>query len=629
MPEKKKDISNTLFSAGGLVIVLLIIILVNVLFSGVNLRWDFTEEKLYSLSEGTKKIISEIKNDVTIKVFYSKSIESIPVPIKNFAPRAIDIVKEYKAYGDGKIHTEIYNPLMDSVEEEWAKTYGIKDIDLPTGDTLYFGMVIVSADREEVLAFLDPTKEKNLEYDITHAITKVQSDKRPKIGILSFMDIYGNPPPPVLMSDAEPARPPWYFITELNKTYDVKEFRMTATTIDPDIDLLFLVFTKNMGLELEYAIDQYLLSGGRLIVLADPYTMIQTGAPDYAKWYSPDRLLSAWGVKMDSQQALADYGFATRYVSGRDNQVVENPFWLSLGEDAFNPDNVISANLDSMLFSITGVVQKTEEMGLAYEPLIQSSTQSMLISRNKIRRNPADMRRDFVASEKRYDMAVMLSGEFSTAFPDGPPEKKSIEKGWQKKHLNKSQKPSSVLIISDVDMISDDNYVQHKTYLGQAVSEPFNDNLNFILNACEILTGNEELVNIRSRGKFERPFNKVLALEKAAQIKWMAQEQELEKKIEETSMKLEKLQKQKNAAQEFFVSEAQEAEINKFRSQKHEINTKLKEVRRNLRADIDRLGRKVKFINIFLMPILVSIIGILYATYKRNRAVAHKNKEPI
>ena len=266
MPEKKKDISNTLFSAGGLLIVLLIIILVNVLFSGVNLRWDFTEEKLYSLSAASKKIISEIDNNITIKVFYSKSIENIPVSIKNFAPRAMDILKEYEAYGDGKVNIEIYNPLMDSQEEEWARTYGIKGIDLPTGDTLYFGMVIISADREEILGFLDPTKEKHLEYDISHAITKVQTGERPKVGILSFMDIYGNPPPPALMPEAPPEKPPWYFITELNKTYDVSEFRMTATTIDPDLDLLFMVFTKNLSPALEYAIDQFLLNGGRLIV---------------------------------------------------------------------------------------------------------------------------------------------------------------------------------------------------------------------------------------------------------------------------------------------------------------------------------------------------------------------------
>ena len=311
------------------------------------------------------------------------------------------------------------------------------------------------------------------------------------------------------------------------------------------------------------------------------------------------------------------------------NEVVENPFWLSLTESAFNGEHVISANLDSMLFSISGAINQTADVGLEYEPLIQSSEQSMLISRNKIRTNPAEVRRNFTPLEKRQGISVLLNGTFSTAFPEGPPEDRSIEKGWPKPHLNKGIAPSSVLIVADVDMLSDDNYVEHKTYLGEAVSEPFNDNLNFILNACEILTGNEELVNIRSRGKFDRPFDKVVKLEKAAQIKWMAQEQELLEKIEETSAKLEKLEKQKGTSQEFVISDAQEAEIQRFKAEKKAINKKLKEVRRNLSADIDKLGLKVKFINIFLMPILVSIIGIVYAVQKRNKAVAHKNKEPI
>ena len=627
MQEKKNDISNTLFSAGGLLIVLLIIILVNVLFSGINLRFDITEEKLYSLSDATKTIISEIKHPVTIKAFYSKSIENMPVPIKAFAPRAMDILKEYKAYGAGKIGLEIYNPKPDSPEEEWAKTYGIKGIDLPTGDTLYFGMVILSSDREETLSFLDPSKEKHLEYDITHAITKVQSETRPKVGILSFIDIYGNPPSPALLTDAEPERPSWYFIKALNKTYDVSEVRMTAKTIDPDLDLLFMLFPKGMSRPMAYAVDQFLLRGGRLIVMADPFTMVQGDAPDYAKWYAPDDLFSAWGIEMDSHKALVDFGFATRYVD-RNNQVVENPLWLSLGEEAFNPKNVISANLDSMLFSISGAIFKIKDLGLTYEPLIQSSAQSQLFNRNKIRNLP-EIRKEFTPSEKRMDMAVLLGGNFKTAFPEGLPADDSIEKHWTKPHVNQSVVPSSVLVVADVDMISDGNYVEHKTYLGQSVSEPFNDNLNFILNACEVLTGNEELVNIRSRGKFERPFHKVMALEKAAKKKWLSQEQALVKKIEETSGKLKKLEQQKDASQQFVISSAQEAEIEKFKSEKAAINKKLKKVRRNLSAEIDRLGLKVKFINIFLMPILVSIIGIAYAAYKRNKAVSHKNQQPV
>ena len=629
MVEIKKDISKTLFSAGGLLAVLLIIILVNFLVSGLNFKWDMTEEKLYSLSDASKNIISEIEDAVTIKVFYSKSVENMPVALKNAAPRMIDFLKEYVSYGKGKLNLEIYNPEAESEEEELAKQYGIKGVDLPSGDTLYFGMAIHSADREEVLEFLDPSREEQMEYDISHAITKVISPEKPKIGILSSMDIYGNPPPPALMPDAPEEQPPWHFITALEQTYEIDEMRMSAATIDPDLDLLFMVFTKNMSPQLSYAVDQFLLNGGRLIVFADPYSMLHMDLPEFARWYSPHQLLSAWGVEMDDQQALVDYGYATRYMDSRSNQTVENPFWLSLEHSAFNPENMISANLESMLLSISGVVKKKRDVGLRYEPLIQSSPQSQLISRNSVRSGPTEVRRNFKASEEKMDIAVLLSGVFESAFPDGPPAHQTAEAGWQKPHLVKGNAESSVLIISDVDMISDMNYIEHKNYLGRTISEPFNDNLNFVLNACEIMTGNAELINIRSRGKFDRPFAKVVEMEKAAQVKWMTQEQELVQKIEETTAKLARLEEMKDASQKFVVSEEQEAEIQKFKNEKQAINKKLKEVRRNLRADIDRLGIKVKFLNIFLMPLIISILGIVYAVYKRNRAAAHKDKEPV
>jgi ABC-type uncharacterized transport system involved in gliding motility auxiliary subunit len=627
MAELKSDISKTLFSAVGLPVVFLIIILVNVLFAGLNLKWDLTEEKLYSISEATRNILSEIPGEVSIKAFYTKGLENIPVPVKNFAPRVMDFLGEYALAARGKINLEIYNPSPDSEAEEWAKQYGIKGVDLPSGDTLYFGLVIISEDREETLEFMDPSKEKHLEYDISHAITKVLAPEKPKIGILSFMDIYGNPPPPVLMPEAPAERPPWYFITALEKTYDVTEINMSAATFDEDLDLLFLVFTKNMSDTLLYAVDQFVLNGGKLIVFADPFSMVQVEVPDFAKWYAPDPLFSAWGVAMDSQKALVDYGYPTRYM--RNNQVEENPFWLSLESSAFNADNVISANLETMLFSISGVIEKTRDTGLKYEPLIQSSPQSQTINRNSVRYGPSDVRRNFKASEKRQDMAVLLSGVFPSAFPDGPPPNPRVEKGWKKRHLSRGIKPSSVLILADVDMISDINYVEHKMSLGQVISEPYNDNLNFILNACEILTGNKELVNIRSRGKFERPFARVMDLEKKAQLKWLSQEQELIKKMEDSSAKLEMLEKMKDASQKFIVTPEQEKEIERFKKEKQAINKNLKEVRRNLRADIDRLGMKVKVINIFMMPLLVSLAGIAYALFKRNRAAAYKNKEPV
>jgi len=623
MSDKKKDFDKTLFSAGGLVLVLLIIILVNVIFSQLNLRWDVTKEALYSLTDASKTIISGIQEKVTIKVFYSKSIDNIPLQIKNFAPRLLDFLSEYKNCGKGKISLEIYNPKMDSEEEEWAQQYGIKGIDLPTGDTIYFGLVVIAADQEETLRFMDPTREEYLEYDITQAIAKVQTPKRPKIGLLSGLEIFGNPSSPVRMPGEPPEMPPWHFLAELRKTYDMIELSMSANHLDDDLDLLLLVYPKNLSEPLRYKVDQYVLGGGRLIVFVDPFAMSDKG-PDYSKHCSLDTLFRAWGVQMDSQQALVDFGYATQFLD-RNNKVIENALWLSLDQDSLNPGNIITAHLQSLLLSITGVIQKVQDNDIHYEPLVQSSTKSQLISRFQVRQRPEKIRRNFEPSGIKYDIAVSLKGVFETAFPDGPPEQPlddaSSENDESKApHLAKGIKASSIVIIADVDMIHDNNYVEHQSFLGQEISQIYNDNLNFLLNASELMTGNEELINIRSRGKLERPFTRVLELEKEAQAQWMAQEQELVKKFEETNEKLKALEKQKDTSQKFVVSEEQEAEIKKFRLEKQRVNKKLKEVRRNLRADIEKLGVFVKFINIFLVPLLVSLVGIVYAVIKRNKA---------
>ena len=626
MSDKKKDISKTLFSVGGLLLVFLIVILINVIFSQFNFRWDTTKEKLYSLSDASETILSGIKENVTIKLFYSKSVDNLPLQIKNFGPRLIDFLREYEKNSNGKISVEIYNPKADSEEEEWAQQYGIRGIELPTGDTIYFGLVVIAGDREETIEFIDPTREQHLEYDITRAIAKVHAPTRPRIGLLSGAQIFGNPPSPFPIPGEPPEMPPWYFVEELRKNYDVTDLSMGDRELEADLDLLILVYPKNLNNSLLYAVDQYVLKGGRLIVFVDPFAM-SGGGPDFEKFASMDPLFKTWGIKMSSEKVLVDFGHATQFMD-KDNQIIENPIWLSMDRESFNSDHAVTARLESMLFSIAGVIEKENASDIKYTSLIRSSPKSQLINRFQVRQKPEDFRRAFKPSNIRYDLAVVLNGTFKTSFPDGPPAQ-SDQTGTgqtdssgstQKPHLSQGDKPSSIIVIADVDMLHDNNYVEHQTFLGHQVSQVYNDNLNFLLNACELLTGNEELINIRSRGKFERPFEKVVALEKKAQERWMAQEHELVKKFEETNETLKSLEKQKDASHEFILSAEQEEEIKKFREEKQRINKKLKDVRRNLRSEIEKLGIFIKFINIFLMPLLVSIAGVGYAVIRRNRA---------
>jgi ABC-type uncharacterized transport system involved in gliding motility auxiliary subunit len=512
---------------------------------------------------------------------------------------------------------------MDSEEEEWAKQYGIKGIDLPTGDVVYLGMVVIAADQEETLSFMDPSRERHLEYDISRAISKVLSPKKPKIGVLSGLEIFGNPPSPVPMPGEPPESPPWYFLTELRKSYDVVDLSMSSNYIDNNLDLLILVYTKYLSEPLQYAVDQYVLNGGRLIIFVDPFALSDRSA-DFEKECTFDLLFKNWGISMDSQKALIDFGHATQYMD-KNNQIIENPFWLTFDKNSLNQDNIITGQLESLLFAITGVIQKDGSRNIQYDPLVTSSEQSQLISRFKVRQDLNKTRQSFQASGKKYDVAVFIKGSFDTAFPGGPPpipsEDVSPNKERPKRaHLTKSLKESNIMVVADTDMINDNNYIEYQNYMGQEVAQIYNDNLNFLLNACELMTGNPELINIRSRGQLERSFTRVLELEKEAQTRWISQEQELSKKFEETNKKLKELESQKDASQKFVISEEQETEIKKFRDEKIRINKELKIVKRNLRSDIERLGLYVKFTNIFLMPLLVAFAGVIYAVLKRKKS---------
>jgi gliding-associated putative ABC transporter substrate-binding component GldG len=625
MSDKKKGLEKSLFSAGGLILILLILVFVNFIFSRVNIRWDATKDKLYSLSEGTQKIISNLEEDVVIKVFYSKSAENIPAHIKNYSKRMLDFLKEYEHYSKGKVTIEVYDPKIDSDEEEWAQKYGIEPVNLPTGDRIYFGLVASAADQEETIKMMDPAGEKRLEYNITRIISRVQSPEMQKIGIISGLPVFGQRPNPYTR---QPQQPPWQFIKELSKTYEVSNISLTAQRINSDIDLLILIHPKGMSKNAQFAVDQFILNGGKAIIFADSFSTID-GSPGNTKAASLDGLFKAWGVFMEDK-VLADFDFLTK-VRARGNQIEDNPFWLSLPADSFNADNIVTAKLESLLLPMAGTIREEGKSDLVYEPLLQSSANSALEKSEKVRMTANEIRREFKSANKKYDLAVKLSGIFKTAFPEGkppaeakPPNAATDEKAKKPENpatvLKVGNKPSAVIIIADSDMIYDGYYVQQQNFLGFDIARIFNDNLNFLLNAAEMLAGGQDLISIRSRGKFEKPFIRVQELAKIAQAKWLSREQELMKKVDETNEKLSQMEQQKDDSQKLLISKAQEEEIKKFQEEKRRINKELKKVRRNLRADIEALGVSVKLINIFLMPFLVAIAGIAFALHRRRKS---------
>lgn len=625
MSNGKRRIGKTAFSAGSAVLVLVIVILVNLLMARTTLRWDATEDNLYSLSDGTRTILSELDQDVAIKVFYSQHVVNMPSQIKTFAQRVIDFLSEYENYGKGRISVEVIDPKPDSEEEEWAVKYGMKPISLPTGEPVYLGLVALAADQEAAIAFIDPTQETRLEYDLTRLIARVQTVDRMKIAVFSSLPVFGTGPMNMGMAGPRPGMEPWFFIQELEKTYDLIQVQPDADRIDPTADLLVLFHPKNMSDALAFAVDQYILGGGNAIVFADPLSLMDD--PRMGPGGSvPERLFQAWGIAMQPDKAVADYTFATR-LRNRNNQVETNPLWLSTQAGAFNADNLITANLEAMLLPVAGSIESLPDSPLDVEPLLHSSANNEMVDAFSHNMEVESLRRDFEPSGTIRNLAVRISGTFKTAFPNGMPETSDAEEtaadaGPQDlpEPLKEGKSAAVVVVVADTDLLYDGYYVSQQNLLGFAIANIFNDNLNFMLNACEMLTGNSALIGIRSRGTFERPFTRVQELERKAQDRWLDQEQALVRQVEETNEKLRMLEQQKDASQQAILSQEQENEIARFQEEKLKINRELKIVRRNLRSEIEQLGSTVKLINIFLVPLLIGIGGIIFAMVRRRKA---------
>lgn len=612
---------KSFFSAGGLLLVLIILILINVIFSKMNLRWDATRDKLYSLSPGTKEILSTLKHDTVLKLFYTRDDTHTPVQMKTYARRMMDFLSEYEKHGGDRLTIEHIDPEPDSEAEEEAVRYGMNGVDLPTGERIYFGLVAVAADQEAAIPMLDPNREEQLEYDITRAIARVQSPERQTIGIITSLPVFGMPMGmPMMDLQQSDGMEPWMFVSELRKDYEVREVSPTGDKIDDSVDLLMIIHPKELSPGLQYAVDQYVLKGKNLMVFVDPFSVGDDPRMPSKASSGMEALFKAWGIEMDLGKAVTDFDLVTR-LRGQDNQVESNPLWLSIPSRLLNRENIITAQLESLLLPVAGAVTKASESPYAYETLVQSSANASLTDTMMVRFGAEALRRDFKPVGKPFDLAARITGTFKSAFPDGKPDtggEAPTEGGAAEAptadsgHLKEGKRPATLVIVGDADLLFDSYYVSHQNFLGFKISQMFNDNLNFVLNSQELLVGSQALIDIRSRGKFERPFTRVQELESAAQARWLVREQELMRKVEETNQKLAQLERQKDATQRLIVSDAQEAEIRKFQEERRRINQELKTVRRNLRADIESLGNTVKFINIFLMVFVVAGAGIVY-----------------
>ncbi|MBP5286164.1 MAG: Gldg family protein [Kiritimatiellae bacterium] len=600
-----------------LVAVAAIAVAADAILAALPLRADLTAENLYTLSKGSKTVLGKLDADVTLKCFVSSSSPEMPSALKTYANQVENLLREYERAGNGRLAIETYDPKPDSDAEEWAQRYGVEPQSVnPFGSGVYFGIVAVCGDREETLPAMSPRTESTLEYDITRLVTRVAWPERPVIGVMSSLPgIVGGKPDPMMMQMGQ--RPPqgWAAFNELAKDYEVREIPVDAASIDPDVKALVLLHARDLGDKTLYAIDQFVLGGGKLVACVDTMSvaemmaarqqqnqmMMQMGGMDGPSTLG--KLFDAWGVKFDTSKVVCDLASATRLNNGQGG-VEENPAFLSLGADNMEPGDLLVAGLSQVMLPFAGSFEYAGE-GLAFTPVIKSSGEhSSLSDKSSAQFGLAAMRRDLVPDGKARVLAARLDGEFKTAYPNGPDGTNAVANAV-------SSGRSSVMLIGDSDFLADDFCVRTMRTPFGVIAQPLNDNLALFSNIVEQFAGREELIGLRSRGASNRPFEVVDELEAKALAKWQRKESELQDALRDTQQRLQALQQQKSGDERMILSQEQQDEIVRFRKMQADTRRQLKNVRKELTADIDALGTLLKCINIALVPVLVVIFGLL------------------
>ena len=630
---KEVSLSNTL---GSVVLLLICLVAVNVMASFIPLRFDLTEERLYTISDGSRKILESLQEPVRINFYYSRNNAELPPNFKTYAQRVQELLEEYAAISNGQLILEISDPKPDTEEEEWAQKYGIKSITLPSGNTVYFGAVVSMLDQEMLLPYFDQRRQEFLEYDITQAIQKVSSTSTSKVGLLSAINLQGGRS----MIPGQPPAQKWVFQSELEKSVAVENLPLSTEEIPDDISLLIVLHPRGFSPRLQYALDQYVLRGGRLVVLLDPNARADMTSPENQFGQQPQlasdlpELLKSWGVDYDSTKVVGDRLHATQVNTGQG--VMSFPMWMTFRTQSLDQEHPITAQLENLLFVEAGSFKKAAESKTDFTALISLSEQSGLIDAFQLRFSPPDqLSREMKVDDSAKAVMAITAGNFSSAFPNGQPAKEKKDAQAQAAadeseaatplkhtHLNESTERNSILLFSDVDFLSDQFSVQKLNFLGQSIIQPTNDNLNLMLNAAEHLSGNEALMSIRSRGRFSRPFTRLLDMQKQAQLLHQTEEKQLLSQLEEVQQRLNSLLDSagNKGQQEVILPPEVQEEIQQFREEERQARRKLRDVRKILRQDIERLGQVLLLLNMLLVPLIVGIIGVVvYRTRQRRK----------
>jgi ABC-type uncharacterized transport system involved in gliding motility auxiliary subunit len=621
------------YGAGALIALAILFVGVTVLLNFVlrGARLDLTESKLYSIAPGTERILESLPEPVNLYFFFSQDASSQSPPIRAYAQRVRELLEEMSERSDGKLRLNVVDPEPFSEDEDRAAEFGLQAVPLGAhGESLYFGLVGTnSTDGRETIGFFQPEKEEFLEYDIASLVYRLGNPKRPTIGVMAGLPVDAG-----FDQMSGQMREGWASIAQLRELFTVQTISTDVPSIPAEIDVLAVVHPRNLTPATLYAIDQFVLRGGKLIAFVDPQSendpmAQQMGGAPGARSSSLGQLLDTWGVAFDPGQIVGDRDLGLTVALRQGDQPSQHIAIIGFNRGAMNDKDIVTSKLDSINTMTVGALKKKEGATISFEPLIQSSTNAMLLPTARLAFLPdsQSLLAGFRATGERYTVAARVQGKLKTAFPNGAPATEGSPAN-PTPGLTESKGDANLIIVADTDILADPLWIRSQNVFGQRVAMAWANNGDFISNGLDNLAGSSDLISIRGRQSFFRPFTRVDALRQRAGDQLRAKEQELDKELKETERKLSELEAGRNSQGSLALSPEQEAELTRFQQERVHVRKELRDVRRRLDVDIERLGTALKFWNILFIPILIAIGAIVLAAsrsrkLKAGRAAAH------
>lgn len=629
--------SRNVLTGTGIGVALLLFFAVNV-FSNVvfkTARIDLTEEKLYTLSQGSRSILERLEEPIHLRLYYSKKLGTgLPV-ISTYAQRVQELLEEYVQAAKGKLTLDVIDPEPFSEAEDRAVGYGLQGVPLENSNNLfYFGLAATSStDDQEIIPFFQLEREEFLEYDITRLVYQLTHPKQKIVGLLTALPMDGRSAMP-FMPGGEGQ--PWMIMDQIRQVLTVRTLQSNLTKIPDDIDVLMLVHPKELNDTAQYAIDQFILGGGRAVIFVDPHAEADSGGANPMnpmmgsgpKHSDLRRLFEAWGIELVSGKVVGDLPIAKKVNFRQQNRmaVAEYPVWIDLTPDHMNQEDIVTSKLPTLTMASPGAIKKKENSSVELIPLLQTDLQAMLIDAARLQFLPdvEGLLNSYVPAHEQYTLAARITGTVKTAFPDGKPadsgDKKaddggdSIDSGSP--HLMESKEPINVIVVADTDLLQDRFWVQIQSFLGQRLGIPTAANHSFVINALDNLTGSNDLISVRNRGSFSRPFTLVREIQLEAEQQFRQKEQALQERLRATERKIQELQSQKKDQTTLILSQAQQEEIDRFRKELLATRKELRGVQHELQKHIEGLEVMVKFFNIGFIPLVITVGGAIISLHR-------------